>query len=49
MEYLQSIGENDVRVHGSHIKVVDERALRPVRVVMETQQHLLNTITNLEK
>ena len=46
--YLQSIGENDIRVHRSNIKVVDKWALRSVGVVMETKELLLNTITHLE-
>ena len=50
MGYLQSVGEDDVGIHGPHVQVVDDGVLQTVGAVPKHGQlvhnvtaHLMNT------
>ena len=45
---LQSVGEDDVGVHGPHIQVIDDGVLQAVGTVPQHGQLLHNVLTNLQ-
>ena len=45
--YLESVGKDNVRVHGTHIKMVDQRVLQSCRCVSQTCQLVFDLGTNL--
>jgi len=43
---LQAIGEDNIRVHGSHVQMIQDRRLQPVRAVPEPRQLLYDLVTH---
>ena len=47
MAYLQSVGEDDVGVHGTHVQVVDDGILQAVGTVPQHGQFVHNVTAHL--
>ena len=47
MAYLQSVGEDDVGVHGTHVQVVDDGILQAVGTVPQHGQFIHNVTAHL--
>lgn len=45
--HLKSIGENDVWIHGTHIKMVNQRVFKPSRSISQTTEFVLDLRTDL--
>lgn len=45
--HLKSIGENNVWIHGTHIKMVNQRVFKPSRSISQTTKFVLDLRTDL--
>ena len=45
--HLKSIGENNVWIHGTHIKMINQRVFKPCRSISQTTKFVLDLRTDL--